>query len=86
MPASCDRRAAAAEYGCEQWKPISEAMGMKNRREALIEFLRLKIGKDNKSGHLQDLDEVERIEALEKEYMNIFANKTEHVKDEAYKT
>lgn len=41
-----------AEYGCEQWRPIGEAMGMKNRREALIEFLRLKIGKDNKSSHI----------------------------------
>ena len=35
-----------AEHGCEQWKLISEAMAMKNRREALIEFLRLKVAKD----------------------------------------
>ena len=58
---------------------------MKNRREALIEFLRLKIGKDNKRGHIQDMEEVEKIEALEKEYLKIFSNKM-RASDEAYKS
>lgn len=59
---------------------------MKNRREALIEFLRLKIGKDNKKNQIQNIQETEQIEFLEKEYLNLFVNKFEKKGEEAYKS
>jgi len=61
-------------------------MSMKNRREALIEFLRLKIGKDNKKNQIQNIQETEQIEFLEKEYLNLFVNKFEKKGEEAYKS
>jgi hypothetical protein len=33
-----------SQYGCDQWRLIAEQMGLKNRREAIIEFLRIKVG------------------------------------------
>lgn len=61
-------------------------MGMKNRREALIEFLRLKIGRDSRKTLLQDPAEEQDVKALEREYLNIFVNKTEREPSEAYKS
>ena len=44
-----------AEKGCEQhsWKEISDSMGLKNRRDAIIEYLRLKITEDMEKDFLQ---------------------------------
>ena len=36
-----------AKNGCDQWKTIAEQMGLKNRREAILEFLRIKVGSDS---------------------------------------
>tara|TARA_B110000285_G_C14886705_1_gene496552 strand:+ start:364 stop:555 length:192 start_codon:yes stop_codon:yes gene_type:complete len=33
-----------SQNGCDQWRLIAEQMGLKNRREAIIEFLRIKVG------------------------------------------
>lgn len=34
------------EHGCLNWKKISDLLGMKNKREALIKFLRIKVMPD----------------------------------------
>jgi hypothetical protein len=36
-----------AKNGCDQWRYIAEQMGLKNRREAILEFLRIKLGSDS---------------------------------------
>ena len=59
---------------------------MKNRREALIEFLRLRIGRDSRKTLIQDKTEEEHVKALEREYLNIFANKTERDPTESFKS
>jgi hypothetical protein len=38
-----------SQNGCDQWRLIAEQMGLKNRREAIIEFLRIKVGSQSLS-------------------------------------
>ena len=61
-----------AKYGCDDWKSIADQIGMKNRRIALIEFLRIKISKEGaKSNQYEQLDE------LEKQYLHLIGNSEE---------
>ena len=54
-----------AEHGVDQWKSISEKMDLKNRREAIIEFLRIKIGADT----VEDQASKDAAEQLEKDFL-----------------
>jgi len=35
------------ENGCDKWRFIAEQMNLKNRREAILEFLRIKLSDNN---------------------------------------
>lgn len=54
-----------ATHGCDQWKLISEEMGLRNRRDAIIEFLRVKLGSDT----CEDNENKKNADSLEKEFL-----------------
>lgn len=65
-----------SQNGCDQWRLIAEQMGLKNRREAIIEFLRIKVGSQSLTQtEKASQQKVEDADALEKDFLFKVAQK-----------
>ena len=58
-----------AKNGCDQWRYIAEQMGLKNRREAILEFLRIKLGSDSLSDQEKQEEQIAAADQLEKDFL-----------------
>lgn len=58
-----------AENGADHWRLIAEQMGLKNRREAILEFLRIKIGSQSLTPSEKTEEKINAAESLEKEFL-----------------
>ena len=39
------------KHGCDDWKTVAEGVGLKSKREAILEFLRIPISDINREDH-----------------------------------
>ena len=64
-----------SEHGVDQWRLIAEQMGLKNRREAIIEFLRIKVGSETLSESERTDEKIKAADSLEKDFLFKIAQK-----------
>lgn len=61
--------------GADQWRLIAEQMGLKNRREAILEFLRIKVGSHSLSKTERTDEKIQAADTLEKDFLFKIAQK-----------